>query len=156
VIVRLRPGSDDVTPNANAVMLSNLTALSALTGETAYADRAAAILSAFGTDIGRNIVAHTGLAAAAIDVMSPQYLVLSGRDLAGGQDLMEVIRSISLPGSLQYALNAGIDSQVSALRDKRSVNGQAAAYACFGPQCSAPLTVAHELESTLKLQRRLT
>jgi uncharacterized protein len=156
VIVRLRPGSDDVTPNANAVMISNLMALSALSGETAYADRAAAILSAFGSDIGRNIVAHTGLAAGAIDVLAPQYLVLSGRDLAGGQDLMEVIRSISLPGSLQYALNAGISSKLSALRDKQSVNEQATAYACFGPQCSAPLTVASELETTLKMQRRLS
>jgi uncharacterized protein YyaL (SSP411 family) len=54
VIVRLRPGSDDATPNANAIMVSNLAALAALTGEARYADRAGETLSAFAGEIGRN------------------------------------------------------------------------------------------------------
>ncbi len=40
VIVRLRPGSDDATPNANGIMLANLVALGTLSGEARYMDRA--------------------------------------------------------------------------------------------------------------------
>jgi len=155
VIVRLRPGSDDATPNANAIMMGNLMALAELTGETRYADRAAAILSAFAGDVGRNIVAHTGLLAGVIDLMAPQYVVISGRDLEGGQDLMDVIRSISLPGALHYALHAGNDPVSPALRNKQPVNQRSTAYACLGPQCSAPLTDPHEFGKALKTQRSL-
>jgi len=155
VIVRMRPGSDDATPNANAIMLSNLTWIGSLTGEAKYLDRAAALLAAFAGDIGRNIVAHTGLLAAAIDVMAPQFVVIAGQDLEGGQGLMEVIRTISLPGALQYGLDAGHNSKLKALRDKEPVKRHATAYACLGPQCSAPLTDAPEFCKTLKEQRSL-
>ena len=155
VIVRLRPGSDDATPNANAIMLANLAALAALTGEARYTERAAQALSAFAGDIRRNIVAHTGLLAAAVDLFAPQQVVIAGRDLEGGKDLMEVIRSISLPGALLYALDAGTSSELPALRGKQPVNQRATAYACLGPQCSAPLTEAAELTKTLKRQRSL-
>jgi hypothetical protein len=155
VIVRMRPGSDDATPNANAIMVSNLTWIGSLTGEAHYLDRAAALLAAFAGDIGRNIVAHTGLLAAAIDVMAPQFVVIAGQDLEGGQGLMEVIRTISLPGALQYGLDAGHDSKLKALRDKGPVKRRSTAYACLGPQCSAPLTDAPEFGKTLKGQRSL-
>ncbi len=154
VIVRLRPGSDDATPNANAIMLANLAALGGLTGEARYLERAAALLAAFAGDIGRNIVAHTGLLAGAIDLMAPQQVVIAGKNLEGSQDLMEVIRSISLPGALQYCMDPDT-SELAALRDKQPVNGQATAYACLGPQCSLPLTEPSEFVRTLKAQRSL-
>jgi uncharacterized protein YyaL (SSP411 family) len=153
VIVRLRPGSDDATPNANAIMISNLVALATLSGESRYLERATAISAAFAGELGRNIVAHTGLLAAAFDLLAPQYVVIAGRDLEGGQELMEVIRSISLPGALQYGLDEVHGSQLPALGDKRPVNRRATAFACLGPQCSAPLTKATELSKTLKTQR---
>jgi hypothetical protein len=155
VIVRLRPGSDDATPNANAIMVANLAALAALTGEQRYEKRATAILEAFAGDIGRNIVAHTGLLAAAVDVLAPQLVVVAGRDLEGGQGLMETIRTISLPGALQYGLDAGGDSKLPGLRDKQPINRRSTAYACLGPQCSPPLTDATQLSKTLKAQRSL-
>jgi uncharacterized protein YyaL (SSP411 family) len=153
VIVRLRPASDDATPNANAVMLGNLMALALLTGDQDCEERARAILTAFSADLGRNIVAHTGLVAGAIDIIAPQYVVIAGRDLEGGQELMEVIRSISLPGAYEYALMSGKSSSVAALRDKQPVNRSGTAYACLGPQCSAPMATAQELGTTLKTQR---
>lgn len=153
VIVRLRPASDDATPNANAVMLGNLMALSLLTGDQTWEERARAILAAFSADLGRNIVAHTGLVAGAIDIIAPQYVVIAGRDLEGGEELMEVIRSISLPGAYEYALMSGKSSSVAALRDKQPVNRRSTAYACLGPQCSAPMATAQELGTTLKTHR---
>ncbi len=155
VIVRLRPGSDDATPNANAIMVSNLVALGTLSGDSRYFDRANEIPAAFAADLGRNIVAHTGLLAAAIDLFAPQIVVIAGRELKGGEDLIEVIRSISLPGALQYGLDAASRLELPAFRDKEPVNQHSTAYACLGPQCSLPLTDATEFATTLKAQRSL-
>ena len=153
VIVRLRPGSDDATPNANAIMVSNLVALTTLSGDAKYAERASVILVAFGSELGRNVIAHTGLLSAAIDLIAPQLVVLAGGDLTGAKALIEAIRSISLPGAPLYGLDGAIRSELPALGDKPTVNGQTAAYACLGPQCSQPLTDPAELIRTLKTQR---
>jgi uncharacterized protein YyaL (SSP411 family) len=153
VIARLRPGSDDATPNANAIMMANLVALTTLSGEAKYAESATAILAAFGSDLGRNVIAHTGLLAGAIDLIAPQQVVLAGHGLKGGNALIEAIRNISLPGALQYGLDGEIRSELPALRDKPSINGQSAVYACLGPQCPQPLTDPAELSRILKAQR---
>jgi uncharacterized protein YyaL (SSP411 family) len=155
VIVRLRPGSDDAAPNANAIQLANLVALGMLTEVSKYFDRAQAIQAAFAAEFGRNVVAHTGLLAASIDLIAPQLVVIAGSKLPGGQDLIEVIRSISLPGALQYGLNSGTSSELPALRAKEPVNQRGSAYACLGPQCSLPLTDPAEFARTLKAQRSL-
>ena len=83
VIVRLRPGSDDAAPNANAIQLANLVALGMLTEVSTYFDRAQAIQAAFAAEFGRNVVAHTGLLAASIDLIAPQLVVIAGSKLAG-------------------------------------------------------------------------
>jgi uncharacterized protein YyaL (SSP411 family) len=153
VIARLRPGSDDATPNANAIQLANLVALGLLSEEPRYFDRAKAIATAFSAEIGRNIVAHTGLLAAAIDLIAPQLVVIAGSGLPGGKDLIEVIRSISLPGALQYGFYDRVRSDLPALRTKDAVNQRSSAYACLGPQCSLSLTDPKELDRTLKAQR---
>ncbi len=155
VIARLRPGADDATPNANAIMIANLAALAMLSEDGRYFDRAQLIQAAFAADVGRNVVAHTGLLAASIDLIAPQLVVIAGSKLAGGQDLIEVIRSISLPGALQYGFNDSPRSDLPVFRAKDPVNQRSTAYACLGPQCSLPLTEAQELARTLKAQRTL-
>ena len=156
VIIRLRPGSDDATPNANAIMLSNLVALATISGDARYHERAAALLAAFAPDVGRNIVAHTGLLASTFDLLAPQQVVVAGQQLEGGEELMKVIRSISLPGALQYALSDDANGNaLPGLRDKNTVNRLATAYACLGPQCSLPLNAPDELAKVLRQQRSL-
>jgi hypothetical protein len=156
VIVRLRPGSDDAAPNANGIMLANLVALSTLSGEVRYMDRAVALLAAFAGELGRNIVAHTGLLASTFDLLAPQQVVVAGQHLEGGKNLIKVIRSISLPGALQYALDDTANgAALPGLRNKNAVNRRATAYVCIGPQCSPSLTEPSELAKTLKAQRSL-
>jgi hypothetical protein len=156
VIVRLRPGSDDAAPNANGIMLANLVALGTLSGEPRYMDRASALLGAFAGELGRNIVAHTGLLASTFDLIAPQQVVVAGQHLDGGEKLIKVIRSISLPGALQYALDDSPNgAALPGLRDKNAVNGRATAYVCIGPQCSPSLNEPAELAKTLKEQRSL-
>jgi uncharacterized protein len=156
VIVRLRPGSDDAAPNANGIMLANLVALATLSGDTRYMDRASAVLDAFAGQLGRNIVAHTGLLASTFDLIAPQQVVVAGQHLDGGEKLIKVIRSISLPGALQYVLDDNVNgAALPGLRDKNAVNRRATAYVCLGPQCSPSLTEPSELAKTLKAQRSL-
>ncbi|MCK9909382.1 hypothetical protein MXD81_09590, partial [Microbacteriaceae bacterium K1510] len=100
--------------------------------------------------------AHTGLLASTYDLIAPQQIVVAGQHLEGGEELMEVIRSISLPGALQYALSGAANgTALPGLRDKNTVNRHATAYACLGPQCSLPLTEPNELARVLKEQRSL-
>ena len=156
VIVRLRSGSDDATPNANTIMLANLVALATISGETRYLDRASELLAAFLPEVGRNIVAHTGLLASTFDLLAPQQVVIAGDQMPGGDELMKVIRSISLPGALQYVFTEPASgAALPGLRGKNAVNLHATAYACLGPQCSKPLTEPSELATTLKQQRSL-
>jgi len=156
VIVRLRPGADDATPNGNAIMLANLVALATLSADSGYLDRAASLLASFAPELGRNIVAHTGLLASTFDLLAPQQIVIAGQQLDGGQALMKVIRSISLPGALQYALDDNANgAALPGLRDKSAVNRRATAYACLGPQCSQPLTDPSEFDEVLRQQRSL-
>src|SRR5262249_47448799 len=75
VIVRMRGAHDDATPNANAMMISNLVALNLLTGKQAYLDRAQAIPDAFAGDLGKNTLGHCGLLANAFDLIAPQHVV---------------------------------------------------------------------------------
>ena len=156
VIARLRPGTDDAAPNPNGIMLANLMALATLTADPRYADRASAVLAAFAGDLGRNIVAYTGLLASTFDLLAPQQVVVAGQHLDGGQKLIKVIRSISLPGTLQYALDDTPDgAALPGLREKNAVDRRATAYVCLGPQCSPSLTEPSELANTLKAHRSL-
>ena len=76
VIVRMRGAHDDATPNANAVMISNLAALHLLTGKAEYLERANAIPEAFAADLGKNPLGHCGLLAATFDLIAPQHVVV--------------------------------------------------------------------------------
>ncbi|MDX2089657.1 MAG: thioredoxin domain-containing protein, partial [Kofleriaceae bacterium] len=85
VIVRMVAGTDDAAPNANGIMVSNLAWLGLLTGDTDHLKRAEAIHDAFGADMARMQVNHTGLIASAVDLIAPQIAVVAGRDLEGAR-----------------------------------------------------------------------
>ena len=76
LILRPFATEDDATPNANAVMVSNLMALALWTGEARYRDRAEAMVQAFAGKIAGNVVGHAGLLSAAMDVIGPAMIVL--------------------------------------------------------------------------------
>lgn len=153
VLIRLAAGTDDATPNANAIQLSNLSHLALITGSQTYCEQAMSILESFSPDIQRNLVAHTGLLAAAIDAISPQQVVITaGRS----QDtLAKALHSVSIPGSIQHKLNEEMAERIApALEGKSPIGGNATAYACLGPQCSPPITDAESLREILQEQRK--
>ncbi|HEX7073516.1 MAG TPA: thioredoxin domain-containing protein [Hyphomicrobiaceae bacterium] len=157
VIVRMKSAHDDATPNANAVMLSNLVHLFMLKGETGYLERAEAILNAFGGELQQNLIAHSALLAQTFDLLSPQHvIVLSGGDEAGAATLEKTVTSMSLPGALQHFVEDAetVIAEADSLAGKRPVEGKATAYVCIGHTCSAPITDAEALAFLLHHKRK--
>jgi len=155
VIVRMRGAHDDATPNANALMISNLVALDLLTGKRAYLDRAEAIAHAFAADLARNTLGHCGLLAGFFDLIAPQQVIVLGTaDAEASAQLAQAMFKLSLPGAVQHVVaDAGGVPRAGALAGKTALAGKPAAYACIGPTCSLPLTAADELLKVLREQR---
>jgi uncharacterized protein len=154
VIVRLRGAHDDATPNANAIMVSNLVALFLLTGKQAFLERAQAIPVAFAADLARTAVAHCGLMAAAFDLLAPQHVMVikTGSD-PDAERLARAPLRLSLPGAVQQIVLTDQVPRVGPLAGKSTRDAKSTAYACLGPQCSLPVTQADELLALLRRQR---
>ena len=150
VIVRLRTASDDATPSANATMISNLVALATLTGDTRFTRRAESIMQAFSPDLARNLVAHTGLLAAAMDLLAPQLVVLVAGESEPSSALGSVVRSVSIPGAVEIEVTGAVGALgPSALHGKSAEDGRSTAYVCVGPQCSRPATSEAQLRQAV-------
>jgi uncharacterized protein YyaL (SSP411 family) len=158
VIVRMRHAGDDATPAANAIMISNLAALYLLTGDDHYRGRAEKIPTAFAADLQRVLSGHTGLLAAAIDLVAPQHIVIvSGSDSAGTKPLVEALTHSAMPGALEQVISSGSGLPASSpLAGKNAITGKATAYVCVGPLCSPPVTEPMAMTTVLKESRTST
>ena len=154
LIVRPLSGLDDATPNANAMMVSNLVALSSWTGNTAYTDRAEAIHAAFGPAITANPVGHSGLLAAAIDYLAPALVVLMVPEGGDPTPMRAALRDVSLPNAVVDEVWADETlPSTSPAAGKTVIDGKTTAYVCIGPQCSLPVTEPEKLVETIKTAR---
>ncbi|MEQ1652617.1 MAG: thioredoxin domain-containing protein [Hyphomicrobium sp.] len=148
VIVRLKSASDDAVPSANAIQLSNLIALAALTGEATFDARARDLLKAFSGAIVTGPVGHCGMLAAAMDLDSlAQVKVGAGADAA----LTQTVLGMSLPGALEFLTNKN-DVQL-AFAEGRIVPATGA-IVCAGPVCGAPMLEPSGLRDRLLNIRR--
>jgi hypothetical protein len=162
VIVRLRSAHDDATPNANALMVSNLVALHLVTGKPAYLQRAHAIPAAFAADLSHNTFGHCGLIAAAFDLVAPQHVVViepgaiaagAAAGSGGASPLARALFDLSLPGAVEQVIPEGRSLPSPPLAGKTATGGKPTAYACLGPQCSPPVTEPDALLELLRRQR---
>ena len=154
VIVRMRGAHDDATPNANAVMISNLVTLNLLTAKSEYLERAHAIPQAFAGDLAHNPLGHCGLLAGCFDLIAPQHVVvLETADAEGSAKLARAVFKLSLPGAVQQVLPGDGLPTMGPLAGKTTVGGQPTAYACLGTTCSLPLAEPQALLELLKEQR---
>jgi uncharacterized protein len=156
IIVRLRSAHDDATPNANAMMVSNLVALFLLTGKETFLARAHAIPQAFAGDLAQTAMAHCGLMAACFDLLAPQHVAVikMGSD-PEAERLARAPWRLSLPGAVQQILPAELVPRVGALADKSALGAKSTAFACLGTQCSLPVTEAEALLALLRRQRSI-
>jgi uncharacterized protein YyaL (SSP411 family) len=157
IIVRPFSGLDDATPNANAVMVSNLVALSMWTGEPRFAKRAQAILRSFGGAITENPVGHAGLLAAALDGLAPSLIVLIVPLDGDASELRAALRDVSLPNAVIQAIRQGVALPASSSAfGKTAIDGKPTAYVCLGPQCSPPVTDPAKLMETIKAAQQVS
>jgi uncharacterized protein YyaL (SSP411 family) len=151
VVVRLKAASDDAAPNANAIQLSNLIALAALTGEADFDERARLLLKTFAPAMAAGPIGHCALLAAELDL---DRLVQVAVSVTDGTALCGELRQLSIPGALEFvARPGGPAGPGSLLSDKTAINGKSTAYVCVGPICSAPIQDAKALEETLRRAR---
>ena len=153
VIVRMHGAHDDATPNANAIMISNLVALNLLTGKQFYLDRAHAIPAAFAADLGKNSLGHCGLLAGFFDLLAPQHVVVIAAVGDTTPTLPRAMFQLSLPGSVQQVVDTRQTLASPALAGKTQIGGKPTAYACIGPQCSLPVTDPDAFLELLRTQR---
>ncbi|HML27809.1 MAG TPA: thioredoxin domain-containing protein [Hyphomicrobium sp.] len=150
VVVRLKSASDDATPSANAIQLSNLIALAALTGELRYDDKAAELAKAFSGAVSRVPTGHCGLIAAEFDLGRLVQVAVIGD---GKSDLHTTLDGVSLPGAIALAAETGSFPDGSALAGKTAQDGKSTAYVCIGPVCGMPIRDASELRKELLIAR---
>ena len=157
VIVRMRGAHDDATPNANAVMISNLVALHLLTGKPAYLERAHAIPQAFAADLGSNPLGHCGLLAGFFDLIAPQHVVVIGPPTpdAVREARPRHVQALAARRRAADRWTSAPAAEPGALAGKTAIEGKPTAYACLGPQCSLPVTDADVLLALLREQRSL-
>ena len=155
VPVRTRASHDDATPNANGSMISNLVRLWLITGEEAYRDRAEATLQAFTGGLWQNPIVHASLIIGALDLLVPQHVVLIASAKAGAKDFEQALNTLSLPNAVIQSLRSAKAIAASSPAAGMQATGKTpTAYACIGPQCSAPLTDAKALSEQIRELRQ--
>ena len=156
LIVRPFSGLDDATPNANAMMVSNLLALTSLTGNSAYTDRAEAIVAAFGASITANPVGHAGFLSAALDRLAPALIVLMVPKGGDASAMRAALTDVSLANAVVREIGEGESLPASSpAAGKTATDGKVSAYVCLGPQCSLPVTDPGKLAQTIKAARQV-
>jgi uncharacterized protein YyaL (SSP411 family) len=160
LIVRPFSGQDEATPNANATMISALSALHLRTGEDRYRKRAEAILRGFAGAMMENVLAHAGLLGAALDLAAPALVVLIVPEAGSAEAFRRALAELSLPNAVVMEVAAGEGGAPalpapSPAHGKAALEGKPTAYICIGPQCSLPVTEPEKLAETAKAARRL-
>jgi uncharacterized protein YyaL (SSP411 family) len=157
ILVRPLNAHDDATPNANAMMVSNLVALASWTGNNTYTDHAERIIEAFGPAITANPVGHSGMLAAALDRLAPALIVLMVPEGGDPTEMRAALRDVSLPNVVvdEVWADETLPSN-SPAAGKTVIDGKTTAYVCIGPQCSLPVTEPSRLVETIKNARQVT
>ena len=155
VIVRLKSAHDDAGPSANTIHLSNLNALSALTGDAAFDARANELYGAFQGDIAKGPVGHCGLLAASLDLGKlTQIMVVKAGDSQNAA-LQRALVCTSNPGALEFLVKEnGVQPRLAALEGKVDTEGRSKAYICSGPICGIPVVEPEDFLARLRLVRR--
>jgi len=154
LIVRPKFAHDDATPNANAVMISNLAKLYLLTGKRAYLDKANVIQHVFSGAVQRNPVAHAAFLAAVEDLNDLIQVVIA--IAPGGEVEAAALRNAILAQPLPNRLLATV-TQSDELPTGHPIHGKppplqgANLYLCRGNTCSLPVSHPAELPAALSL-----
>ena len=148
VIRRTLAAHDDAVPNANAIMLKNLSRLFVITGNEDYRSRGEMLIAHFAPQVLANIVAHAGFANGFEDFTDLQQFVFVGS--GGNSDsLKTAVLEDARPTRLLISVNQ--DAQLSESHPAKTKSGTNAnaLFVCKGTRCSLPITTLEDLQQTL-------
>ena len=137
LIHRTRSATDSALPSGNGIAALALQRLGWLLGNTRYLDAAERTLRGFAGPLADTPLAFTTLLGALDEHLTPgRIAVLRGDDATLGP-WRNAIDDGSRPSDLGFVIPPG-ETLPEALRSKQP-QGDAVAYVCEGPRCSAPL-----------------
>jgi len=142
LIARTKQARDNATPAGNGLMVEVLGRLYHLTGDSAYVERAEALLSAFSGDAADNPIAYASLISASGFLERPVQIVVVGDtgDAAADALFDAALRSAEPWRIVQRAAPGAALPEGHPAHGKTTVEGGPAAYVCTGPVCSLPHT----------------
>ena len=153
LIVRARMFHDQPTPSTNATMLTVLTRIALISGDSDHGGRAQAILGVFGDEINRNYMTCAEmLNGFEYFINGLQIVVLGPRSHARTQEFIHAVWGKVLPNRLlvvadsSEALPPGHPA-----KDQPLQNGQPTVYICQRNMVSTPITSAVALSQALTL-----
>ena len=147
VIVRLKTASDDAVPSANAIQLSNLIQLGALTGDDRYDKRARQLIGAFAADAANGPVGHCGFLAAQLDLDALVQVAITGGEAA---KLQMQLWQTSVPGSI---CSSGKMNNVQFVAARAASLETGGALVCVGQTCGLPANDPAEFKRRLLIAR---
>ncbi|MEA2783081.1 MAG: uncharacterized protein QOK29_4625 [Rhodospirillaceae bacterium] len=141
VILRNKSAIDHATPSGNATVIGVLARLFYLTDNTAYRDRADAIVGAFAGEIGRNFFPLASFINANEFLQNALQIVIVGdRDAADTQAMLSALRTQSLPDLVLTRIAPGEElPDAHPAKGKGQSQGRATVYICRGMTCSLPI-----------------
>jgi uncharacterized protein YyaL (SSP411 family) len=151
VIVRTKHAHDSAQPSGNGLMLGVLTRLHYLTGDSAYRERAEALIQAFSGELERNFVPLcTLLNNVELLNYAMQVVLVGPRGAAEISALLQEVHSACLPNRILQVVedDDALPSNHPAA-GKQMTGGRATAFVCRGQTCSLPITEPAELAQAL-------
>ncbi len=158
LIARTKPFMDSSIPSGNAVAVMALLRLSRFFNDDGYYKLADEALKAEAARMNQypGAFAHM-LNALDFCLAMPTEIVIAGK--VGAKDtnkLLEVVNKTYMPNKiLAFAPDSGKGSKkLLLLKDRKSINGKAAAYVCENFACKAPVTDPEEFKRILEAVRK--
>ncbi|NKB49308.1 MAG: DUF255 domain-containing protein [Alphaproteobacteria bacterium] len=151
VITRTKNALDNATPAGNAVMAEVLARLYHLTGQDEYRERCEALIATFSGEAAKNPYHYVTLINAAQFLAEAAQMVVIGDPESDDTAALLAARDrVSLPASVVSVIASSDElTPGHPAAGKTMIDGQATAYVCHGPVCSAPLTDPQALQDFL-------
>jgi uncharacterized protein YyaL (SSP411 family) len=155
VMVRPLEFTDNAVPSGNSVSLYNLVRLAHLTGDMSLEDRGAAIARACSHQISSMPAAESFMMIGVDFLLGPPYeIVIAGNPAQ--DDTVRMIGALAarfIPDSVIVLAAKGESGKAPEIaRDKKPLDGKAAAYVCRGQTCTLPMTDPNEVLNILAPQ----
>jgi len=146
LISRPKESYDGAIPSGNSAAALNLVRLGRMTGNTAYEERASALMTAFGGNIARSPMGHAMLLTAVDFGIGPSHeiVVVGDAESADTAEILAAIRSLYLPNKvvmLRPMNDEAATQLISPFTEYQSAqNNAATVYVCQNFFCERPTT----------------